>query len=76
MQIPTIVDYELLNNAELLTTVKKIHGVLYHRLNRIQRDLNIANEEVKRLKEKVKHSPIPSNRTLYKLVPIDPIESE
>lgn len=63
--------YESLTNQELLATVKKIHGVLYHRLNSIQRDLNIANEEVKRLKTKVRLDPTPSNRTLYKLVPIN-----
>ena len=39
-----------LNNQELINAGKDLHGALYHRINSLQRDLNIANAEIEKYK--------------------------
>lgn len=40
-------------NQELIQRSKDIHGELYHKINSLQRDLNIANAECERSKTKI-----------------------
>lgn len=37
-------------NQDLIQRAKDLHGELYQKINSLQRDLNIANAEVERLK--------------------------
>lgn len=41
-------NYDEMGNSELQQTARDIHGSLYKRINRLQRDLNIANAEVEK----------------------------
>lgn len=41
------------SNQELIQKSKDIHGELYHKINSLQRDLNISLENNKRLQDKI-----------------------
>lgn len=36
-------EYDEMNNSELQQNARDIHGALYKRINKLQRDLNVAN---------------------------------
>ena len=44
-----------LDNDELQQQAKNLHGALYHRINRLQRDLNIAKATLEAASKRIKY---------------------
>lgn len=64
----TLIEYEELSNEILLAHARSIHGVIYHRVNKLQVELNQARAEIENLRKKLNSE---RKFVTYKLVPID-----
>jgi len=61
-----IEELDAFDNSQLESQARNLHGALYKRINRVQRDLNIARETIKKQKSYIQELET-TNRDLSKM---------